>query len=255
MLQMLHIMGKQNAQVRSLRKSPRLEPERVYKNFCDLVKCAPGELGTKLPTECPLNGIRSIVGEYVSARRRQHLDRLKPAFRAWETWRKRKVESRKGVPDYLNLRRPPISSAVIPILSRLYWNYAVWIILRGEYRAFRATLSSTAAIRQMTERYGFLEQLKRDNWLGCLENEAPLSSAYRETAEFLKLTDGESLKKMLSPGRLKKSPPLYFSIAATSPRAVLSKINRRAPSQRTKLETQLLSLIKAERDRQGKPIA
>jgi hypothetical protein len=236
---------------KTTRSSPRSEPDRIYQEFCQRRNCRPGNLN--LPTKLHF---REVAGWLVIIpKREQHLSRLKPVFQAWqiiirELTRESKTCAEDKTPTavrlYLNRRRPPISDKIWQILSILYWNYAAWIILRGEYKAMKANLSEHEIEEQLRKRYGYLSQVQTEGWFMNMKNTEPLILAHEDTAKSFGFKSAESLLVMLSPGRLKKSPPASLILADTNSQKLLSSLERGEPRKRTRQEKTLINLINSK---------
>ena len=131
----------------------------------------------------------------------------------------------------------------------LYWNYAAWIILRGEYKGMKKTLSENVIEKRLKERYGYMSQVNQENWFAVVQgygNYSPLDSAHEDTAKNLGLKDGETLRRMISPGRLRKSPPGSLVIVSMDSKKLLSRLRRIPPSDRTRREKWIIRMIKFE---------
>lgn len=266
---------------KSRRPSPRLEPQIVHRYFCTLLKQEPGQL--KLSAEPGCYGgnkeFNALVGQFFVVpmraaffgRPKNHPEttpiaeylaltygKLTKAASKWHEiidkyWQDEKEGSAKGR-IYAKRSRRSISDNLWNVLARLYWNHAAWIILRGEYKAMRKTtktggaLSDTACERELRKRYGYLPQVQRDGWFAEVKKGSPRDLALRDTAESLKLTEG-SLKLMLSPGRLSKSPPgslIRATMDTMDPMKSLARLERIPPSTRKPNEKMLIRMIKSK---------
>jgi len=228
-------------------RSPMSEPARVYEYFCALTKRQPGELNLKTQLE-----FRAVAGQFfIAPRRKEHFAKLQPIFRAWhaeiEKKNKTEIENQGRQRSYVKRQRRSITNDLWRLLWRLYWNHAAWIILRGEYKTMKKTLSERDIRKQLQERYGYLSQLKRDDWFRDIKGGGvtPLNCAYRDIAEPWGL-DGETLRRMLLPGRLKKSPPASLIAVSMDSKKLLSRLLRIPPFRRTAKDWALIHVIEAE---------
>jgi len=222
---------------RTRRGSPRFEPQRWHLKFCGLMRCEPGELNLKTKAE-----FAALVGQFfIVPKREEHWAKLNNVMRAWHE----KIERQREQRSYVKRKRRSITDDLWTLLGLLYRHYAAWIILRGEYKAMGRALSEQQIEKQLKERYGYLSQVKRDGWFAEVKKGPPLDLAYRDTAEGLRLSEG-SLRLMLSPGRLRESPPASLIRANMDSKKMLSRLRRIPPFRRTEKERKLIRLIESE---------
>lgn len=234
---------------RTRRGSPRCEPQRWYRKFCELMKRQPGELGLKISPESrgleTIADFNALVWQFfVDPKRWEHWVRLKPSMRAWREKR-----------SYVRKKRESITDDLLMLLGRLYWNYAAWIILRGEYKAMKeAHLTEQAIENRLKKRYWYLPQVNEIGFFARLqkessdENKTPLHLAYEDTAKTLRRSkplSAESLRRMVSPGRLRKSPPASLIFTGIDPRELLSQFRRIHPKRKGTREQRLIRLLKS----------
>ena len=133
-------------------------------------------------------------------------------------------------------------------MGLLYWNHAAWIILRGEYKAMKQKKISDREIeKRLRDCYGYLSQVSREGWYSEIKHgEPPLAYAYRDTAKSQGLNDGQALRRMLLPGRLRKSPPASLIAVSMDSKKLLSRLQRIPPSKRTHKDRVLIRLIESE---------
>lgn len=231
-------------------RNPWSEPTRFYQGFCALTKRKPGDLSLSLETKIHFRG---LVGQFfIVPKRKEFFAKLlveEGIARAWheEVEKQRKEQSDAKIKrSYVKRKRRSIADNLWELLGRLYWNHAAWIILRGEYKALKKTLSDHQIEKRLKERYGYLSQVKRDGWFEEVKcGGSPSNLAYRDTAESLRLSE-ESLRLMLSPGRLRKSPPASLILSIMDSKKLLSRLQRIPPSHRTHKDRVLIRLIKSE---------
>lgn len=224
---------------KSYRRSPRSEPQLIYEHFCERMKRQPGELNLKRKAD-----FSALVGPFfIVPRREKFLANLKPTMRAWHD----KIEKQREKGSSLKRKRPSPTDNLWKLLGQLYWNYAVWIILRGEYKAIAAkkTLQDHQIEKVLKERYDYLPQIKKDGWFREVKKEYPMDLAYRDTAQSLGLEEA-SLRVMLSPERLAKSPPASLVLVSMDHKTLLSRLERTPPFRRTVKTKTLIRAIKAE---------
>jgi hypothetical protein len=230
-------------------RSPRSEPARVYRYFCDLTKDAtgkqrqPGELNL---TKAEFHG---LVGQFfVAPRRKEHFAKLQPIISAWNA--NAKVEEQGKQRSYVRRRRKSITDNLWPLLGRLYWDYAAWIILRGEYKSLKKTLSENEIMERLQNQYHYLSQVKARGWFNEMQTTPPLDSAYQDIVERLNSKgwklNKDSLRVMLSPKSLRESPPASLSIIGMDSKKLLSRLLRIPKSRRTHKDKMLILAIKAE---------
>src|SRR5262249_41288167 len=129
----------------------------------------------------------------------------------------------------------------------LYWNHAAWIILRGEYKAMKKDkLSDREIEKRLKDCYGYLSQVGSEGWYSEVKHGVPLAQAYRDTAKSHGLKDGQALRRMLLPGRLRKSPPAGLIAATMDSKKLLSQLTRIPPFKRTHKDRVLIRLIESE---------
>lgn len=219
------------------RGSPRFEPQRWHLKFCELMKCQPGELNLKTKLE-----FRGLVGQFfILPKRAEFWDRLRNTLCAWQA----EIEKQGEKGTYVKRKRRSITDALWNLLGQLYWNHAAWIILRGEYKALKKPLSDNEIEKRLKEHYGYLSQVKRDGWFVEVKRGSPLVLAYRDTAERLGLQE-DTLRLMLSPGRLRKSPPASLLAVKMDSKKLLSRLRRIRPSRRTPKDRALIRCIESE---------
>jgi hypothetical protein len=228
-------------------RSPRSERARVYQRFCELMGRRPGELNLSREKD-----FSALVGQFfIGPGRREHFAKLQPVIGAWDAEVDKQVKKR----SYVKRKRRSVTDDLWKLLGRLYWNHAAWIILRGEYKALKKKrLSDREIEKQLKGYYCYLSQLKRQGWFAEVERGgSPLNLAYRDTAESFKQPglDGESLRRMLLPGRLRKSPPaplVTTYLAYVDSKKLLAKLKRIPPSRRTHKDRVLIRAIESEAD-------
>lgn len=228
-------------------RNPRSEPDRIYKYFCAHMRRQPGNLNLKTKLE-----FRALVGQFfIIPKRHEFFYKLRPIMRGWHADIEKQTKEQndpKGKRIYVKRNRRSITDNLWDLLARLYWNHAAWIILRGEYKGMEKTLSERDIRKQLQECYGYLSQLNRDGWFAEVQKGSPLDLAFRDTAESFKGLglDETSLRVMLSPGRLRKSPPASLIAVSTDSRILLSKLRRIPVADRTRKDLTLINVINAE---------
>lgn len=222
---------------KSSRGSPRSEPERIYNDFCQLMRRQPGDLNIDT-----MSGFNGLVGQFfIVPKRNEFWAKLRPSMRAWHA----EIEKQRLKGSYVKRKRRSITDGLWELLAQLYWNYAAWIILRGEYKAMKKTLLCPQIEKRLKEQYGYLPQVKRDGWFEEVKKGSPLDLAYRDTAESLGLDEG-SLRVMLSPKRLRESPPSSLISVSMDSKKLLSRLLRIPPFRRTAKDRELIRFIKSE---------
>ncbi len=234
---------------RTHRRSPRSEPDRIYKYFLEFRKRQPGELNLKTKPE-----FRATVGLFILAKRDEFWVKLIPTFHAWQDDIKKQLEER----TYVKRRRKSRPDNLLNILGMLYWNYAAWIILRGEYKGMKKRLRDNDIEKRLKACYGYLSQVKKEYWFMDVQrhdlnptfrihpsSDTPLELAYLDSAESLGL-DSDSLRIMLSPKRLRESPPASLIAVSMDSKQLRSRLQRIPPRRRTAKDKALIRIIKAE---------
>lgn len=221
-------------------RSPKSEPARVYQNFCDLMRRQPGELNLSREID-----FSALVGQFfIVPRRKEHYAKLAPTIKAWNVEVEKQIKTR----SYIKRKRKSLTDNPWNMRDRLDWNYAAWIILRGEYKGMKKKgLSNVEIEKRLKDCYSYLSQVKRDGWFAEVGKGPPMDLAYRDTAESLRL-DEDSLRIMLSPGRLKESLPAPLITAYQvyrDSKKLLAKLKRIPPSRRTHKEQVLIRLIES----------
>ena len=225
---------------KSYRRSPRSEPQRIYEYFCKLMRLQPGELNLKLKRKADFN---ALVGQFfVDPKRKKRWAKLKKTMRGWHE----KIEKQQETGNSVRRKRPSTSDDLWMLLGQFYWNYGAWIILRGEYKAMKKPLLDHQIEKLLKERYGYLPQIKKDGWFGEVNKGYPMDLAYRDTAAENRGLGEESLRVMLSPGNLEKSPPASLVLVSMNPKTLLSRLERIPPFRRTVKTKTLIRAIKAE---------
>lgn len=230
---------------RTHRGSPRLEPQQIYNYFCELMRRQPGELN--IDTKSGFNG---LVGQFfIVPKRQDFFVKLRPTMRAWHEEIEKQMKEQsdaKRKRTYVKRRRRSITDNLWTLLGQLYWNYGAWIILRGECKAMKKALSDHQIEKRLKENYGYLSQVKRDGWFEEVKSGgSPSDLAIRDTAESLGRSE-ESLRLMLSPGRLRESPPASLIRATMDSKKLLSRLRRIPPFRRTAKDQALIRAIESE---------
>lgn len=228
-------------------------PARIYQYFCTLKKRDPGELSLKTKLE-----FRGFVGRvYINPQRKEHWAKLGPIFAYWNA----EIEKQSQRRNYVKRKRKSITNDLWDLLGLLYWNYAAWIILRGEYKGLKKTLSeneetlSKNEIEQRLEeilqdRYQYLSQIQHEGWFDEIKTTQPRESAYQDMVERLELKEWklnkDALRVMLSSKRLRESPPACLITATMDSKKLLSRLMRISPSRRTRKDRLRIHVIKGE---------
>lgn len=197
----------------------------------------PGELNLKRRAD-----FSALVGQFfIVPKRKEFWAKRKKTMRAWHE----QIDKQRERGNSLRRKRPSPTDNLWILLEQLYWNYAVWIILRGEYKAIAAkkTLPDHQIEKLLKERYSYLSQINNDGWFREVNKGYPMDLAYRDTAQNL---GEESLRIMLSPERLAKSPPASLVLLNLDPKILLSRLERIPPFRRTVKTKTLIRAIKAE---------
>jgi hypothetical protein len=231
------------------RTSPRFEPERIHKEFCDLMKQEPGTL--KLSPKKDFYGSKkdfhALVGQFVATKRKDWLG-SREFMAEWEKDKKKKTERL-----YIQRQRKSIYDRdLLKLMTRLFTNYAAWIILSEESRALKKEKSDAEVRRCLESRYGYLSQVKSPAWFGDLHARSPKDLALRDTAvEFKIVTDEEEdgaeiLRAMLSPSQMRRARPWWYKWLHLSRGERLENLTRIAPGKRTRKDKLLLRLTEQE---------
>jgi hypothetical protein len=221
-------------------------PAQIYQYFCAQLGANPGELNLKLKTKPHFRG--RVERVFIVPKRAEHFAKLQPVFHAWHA----EIEKQRKQRTYVKRRRKALTNNLLMLLSWLYWDYAAWIILWGEYKSLKRTISKEEEIKETLEnQYHYLSQVQRQGWFNEMKRTPPMDSALQDMVERLKLKGWKldkdnALRVMLSPGRLKKSPPPSLIAASMDSKKLLSRLMRIPPSRRTHKDRVLINVIKAE---------